>query len=633
MTIDRAGLKDLSHRAQKSPADVDKFWAQIAADVQAITESLFAHALPATLVEGAQPLFVVGGNHYHQCMSDELAAVALRCGRLRLVLGGEAGVTAMEIVTTADRTSVSLDDLAGTAHQLDARGSHSVCPELLFIIDTSAESPGTFEGEIAVDTYGADDASMTLRIRELNPDVQRGILTEAAFAAWRQRLSDAADSLSPPTRAEAMIIGRLDVSGEPLVTELHAERRRALHSTTTPLGPLGGVEAVIENLIVDLRAGVRFGAAGIAEATDDLVGEAVQSACVDGGWVDRLRLLIAAEEIWAIELVASVGQRLSSNTDDDSGSETFDHFLAKYASQRQQAEELALLLDDVVKHLPAAPESPAVRLIKRKTLGNVLVLRETAAVYSAVVRNASSHNSDATTWDEAAKTISDMDRVIVATSAESDGKHLFDRQSVEDAAVLLGELFAQQLPTARAFVDDLARQHPEAGIEGRVQIVKRQTVRELGSESRQEEQPVQETVAVLAMAIALLRGIEPHTEEEFQEMGRQILAKADQIARLHLRVGAVVSVALKGFEQFVRQAQPLAAEFVFQKMSGMKPGQAGAARDAYKRLRSKIWRARYDRGVADVVAGAASKALLKAIDAGGPRLIVRYVDRCLPAPE
>ena len=79
------------------------------------------------------------------------------------------------------------------------------------------------------------------------------------------------------------------------------------------------------------------------------------------------------------------------------------------------------------------------------------------------------------------------------------------------------------------------------------------------------------------MAIALLRGIEPHTEAEFGEMGQRILAKAEKIANLHLHAGAAVPQAFAGFERFARYAQPVFAEFVFNAMSGFKPGRAGIA--------------------------------------------------------
>ncbi len=60
-------------------------------------------------------------------------------------------------------------------------------------------------------------------------------------------------------------------------------------------------------------------------------------------------------------------------------------------------------------------------------------------------------------------------------------------------------------------------------------MVKRHAVRKLGNASRRDDVEA-ETVAELAMAIALLRGIEPHTEAEFGEMGQRILAKAEKIA-------------------------------------------------------------------------------------------------------
>jgi aminopeptidase C len=85
--------------------------------------------------------------NYHYCMPDE-AAVALRCGRLQLVLGNEIGITTMEVVTTGGQTHLDLNDLRGTAHRLDGHGT-STCPEALFIIDIDArESPEVLKWEV-----------------------------------------------------------------------------------------------------------------------------------------------------------------------------------------------------------------------------------------------------------------------------------------------------------------------------------------------------------------------------------------------------------------------------------------------------------------------------------------------------
>lgn len=74
------------------------------------------------------------------------------------------------------------------------------------------------------------------------------------------------------------------------------------------------------------------------------------------------------QEICAIQLLASTERALASDGPDDSDSDIVDQLLAKYWSQRQQAEELAALLDDVVDRLPTAPVNPAKRFVMRKAL-------------------------------------------------------------------------------------------------------------------------------------------------------------------------------------------------------------------------------------------------------------------------
>lgn len=54
---------------------------------------------------------VVGGDYYHERMSDEPAAVALRCGPLRLMFSSEEGITAAEVVSIRDQTQLDIEDL------------------------------------------------------------------------------------------------------------------------------------------------------------------------------------------------------------------------------------------------------------------------------------------------------------------------------------------------------------------------------------------------------------------------------------------------------------------------------------------------------------------------------------------
>jgi hypothetical protein len=222
---------------------------------------------------------------------------------MQLILGNEVGVTAAEIVATTDQTRLDLASLPGTRHRIKHVGDCSGFQEALLIVDSETDRPAD---ELAgdVEIYGMEDAPVPKEMHRLETKDRKAILAEAALAAWRQRLSDAADSLGPLTTADAESVGRLDIPGSPLITELRADRRRAANLSALVAGRTNDVGTVIDHLVTDLRAAVRFGAAGLVDATDFLLPESIRLACEQGGWVDRLKLLITAEEICAIELLA-----------------------------------------------------------------------------------------------------------------------------------------------------------------------------------------------------------------------------------------------------------------------------------------------------------------------------------------
>jgi hypothetical protein len=139
---------------------------------------------------------VAGIRDYHRFMSDEPAAVALSRGRFRLVLGSDVGVTAMEVVAKGDQTRLDLNVVRGTNRRLDLPRDDSNRSEALFIIGSPTDASEALEAEVVVDTFGADESKLTVQIRNSEPSVLKGVLAETAFAAWRQRLADAADSLA-----------------------------------------------------------------------------------------------------------------------------------------------------------------------------------------------------------------------------------------------------------------------------------------------------------------------------------------------------------------------------------------------------------------------------------------------------
>lgn len=575
----------------------------------------------------------VGGDIYDQSMSDDASAVSLRFGHLEVVFGTEVGISAFQMTASGDQTAVDPTDLRGTAHRLNeiAPLLDYTATDIVFIVD------GDSDVEIAATTpaatlrkFGPDDATITVAVEKSDDDARKGLLAEAAYAARRQRLADAADVVAPLTTEDAEIIGRLDLPGRPLLTELRADRRRAFKSHSFLTQSIGESECAIANIVTDLRAAVRFGAAGLAETTDERLDDAIQLACAQGGWLDRVRVLIAAEEVSAIERLALIGSRLTTNS-----SEGFDQLLAEYEAQRRLTVDLAALFTEVLDRIPSTPTNPVVRLFKGKELRGVQQVRETLTAYSTIVTILAASDRDLTTWDDAAKSLMALDRVADDDTGASHQSDVPSPPSADEAAAALGELFAAQLPAARAMIDDLVRQHPDVDAEGRVQIVKRQAVRKLSAGARYADSapPLQEVVAELAMCIALLRGFEPRTHAEFDELGRRILSRADKIANLQAQAGSALPLAVAGLGRLVQVIQPLLVEAAFRQLGGFKPTNPGAARDAYKTMRSKVWRARHDRGVAAAAAGGGANALLKAVDTAAPRLIVRYVDQSLRAPK
>ena len=539
------------------------------------------------------------------------------------------GVTAAEIAASGDVTRLDLDELPGTRDCIAKTGNSSGFDEALLVIDGASDAAGhQLAGDVEV--YGMGGAAVPPEMQAIDAALRRGIIAEAAISAWRQRLADAADSLDPLTAAEAEIVGRLDIPGRPLLTELRADRRRSANATA-PLAETAPTR-VVDDAITDLRASVRFGAAGLADAPDDGVSDAIELACRQGGWADRIRLLLAAEEIRAIESLATCGTELRHVGATGASTDVFDELFAEYAVDRRHAEELSALLDEAVARVPYAPQSPAKRLLRRKTNNDARKLRQSVEAFSSTVRTQSSPASNPTSWAAATKSLLELEQATASDAAESNGKsNAESSRSIDEAAALLGELFADRLSAARSLVDEVTRQHPGVDVDGRVQIIKRRAIRQLNAAGRQDglAQPIPEVVAELAMAIAVLRGFELRTDSEFQELGRRLLTRAERIARLQAQAGNAIPLAANGFSLFVQKIQPLLAEYLFEGLGSVRPGRPGAARNAYKAARSKVWGARYDRNIADAAAGGVADALERAINASAPRLIVRYVDRSL----
>ncbi|TQC44814.1 hypothetical protein EEB14_35145 [Rhodococcus sp. WS4] len=574
-------------------------------------------------------------------------AAAIICGCRQLVLGDEIGVTAYEVSSDGDRIRVAAADLQATARVLRDNGVEGRDFEALVVVSNAPATAryGSVHDAVAVEVLGVPDGPLAV-LATLEPGICGTVLAEAAAVAWRQRLSDASDGAGQLTAADAEVLGPIAITGAPLLTELRAERRRLLAKTTAgPTGAAPHVAAALDDVIADLRASVRFGAAGLLETPEDQVAKGVASAVADGSWIQRLRLLLAAQEVAAIELVIAARHPLRGEGSNAERPSPWQQILDTLDAERNATEDLTSILDDLRTCLPAEPTHRAQRLLRKKLHDDTRTARKVIDAYTSVTQNSAPTAADdeSITWSDAVDALGQLDDAsahgravalpVLVTSNET-GDDTEDVPSIDDIASWLGEIFARQLPQSRKQLDELGRRHPGENTEATIARVKRQAIADLGHPATGDDSPpVLETVATLAMSIALLRDIEPHTETEFAELGRRILDRTQGIADMHTRAGQAIPLAVAGFERVAQQIQPVIVEALFRAMAVAAPDSAGAARDLYKNARSVVWRARHKRGIAAVAAAGAGRALQQALGSGTARLLVREVDRTLTTPK
>ncbi|MFD0452419.1 hypothetical protein ACFQZK_17745 [Rhodococcus aetherivorans] len=206
--------------------------------------------------------------------------------RLQLVLGDEVGVTAREVSVDGERIRLGAADLRLAARVLRENGVEPVDFDALVVVSTDHETVLPFGGghdEVTVEILGVPDGPLAV-LRTLDPRVCVAMLAEATAAAWRQRLSDAADAAGQVTSADVEAVGPIAIPGAPTLTELRSERRRLLAkeaSERTPNGTDPQDSAVLDEVIADLRAAVRFGAAGLVDTPDDQLAKGLASAAAE----------------------------------------------------------------------------------------------------------------------------------------------------------------------------------------------------------------------------------------------------------------------------------------------------------------------------------------------------------------
>lgn len=570
----------------------------------------------------------------------------LRQANLLLVLGTEQDVTATEVTTQGKVVRLGPGALRATEALLQSRGVPVNDLEKLVVIDSDADPEHSADINAAHEYQGDTDDQLSAILAALSSSARTAILAEAAAAAWQQQLADAADIERRLTRAESAEVGRINVVGSPSLLELLAERRRALsvdgapslarneHSAETD------IQTSMALLITELREKVRFGAVGLADSTEDDVVGALAAAVGEKNWSTSVRLLHVAEEISAIELLLGARSNVQENNEDTQEAYAV-RILALVAEHRRETETLIVAINAALARVPE-PTNPMRRLTQRGAVKNGQQLIDAVAPFTLVTaKDVVAPDLPRSSPDEVSNLIRELDETVADMPA---GKELALSETgwgergqtsslpIEEAAAALGELFEAQLANAQHQIEELRQRHPGENAEVLVAQLKRRAITELSRDRTDGEDggtPLLDTVATLTMAIAVLRGIELRSRLDYQQLGTKILSQSGLISKIRVRARQATPIVVSGFERYVRDIQPLVIETIFHSFSAAKPSKPGAARDAYKTLRSQVWRARHNRNVGAGAARTASHALLRALDSGSARLLVRNVDRAL----
>ncbi|MCH5645629.1 hypothetical protein [Gordonia sp. ABSL49_1] len=543
----------------------------------------------------------------------------------------------MELSAAGDKTRLEPAELRALSPILES--SADATDALLIVEDGVSTTKGDDARAIDIVINGQEESPLASAVSTLDETGRTLALTEATLTAWRQRLSDAADVMPALTSEDANEFGQIAITGKPLITGLHAEQRRLLRARISGgdalVGDQQALAGVIDAAIDELFASIRFGLAAASQTDDGEFTKAIKRCLDTGQWGDQLRFLVVAQEIRAIQLLLTLD---TDNRDSASGLASARNAFDQCTSQRLKTGDISEIISVIVSRLPEPPLNIAARLRKRHLVRDAEQVRERCLAYASAFASPDPDSAEHMTWQQALDELLELDRVvstdiallpaIVQDPEQTAGPADF---GAEEAAELLGELFSQQLPRARESVSELQRQHPGADADTMIRIVKRQFMIKLQDDlhSDNPNQRVVETVACLTMAFAIVRGVVPHSGPEFTALGERIILGTTKITAMYGKADAAQSAVFAGVTVFAKYFQRDLVELVFSMLGAFKPGQAGVARDLFKILRSRVWRARFDKRVGNAAGMGAAAAFKRGIDVGAPRLIVRLVDRAM----
>ena len=390
-------------------------------------------------------------------------------GPVTLAIGRDTAITQWEILghMTADR--VSPDSIA--------RGIQLV----------EAELPAEAVGSLFIDERaGAEDFAAAPEI-----PARRFLIAETMAAVWRSRIQDIADASAPLYQDAVNNLGRLDISGQRLLNELLAQRRRE------PSAEAGEVE-VLTTLVHELRQSVVFGAAGFMAADPADLKATTQQALAPDGWIHKLSLLIAAQECLAGVILTHIRTTPVSPAAAEELTRTCTFMLVNRAADRDLAEQLS----ETVQRLQD-PQWRATNVVKK------IISRATHRMLDGAVHSIGTFVKLRQGSENTFPTL-ELTPGTPAGSNEILDAELVPEFEPEELATILGDLFEKMLPDATAYVEKLVRDHPKDTLQQRENRARRR-FSDLASgrtvDTNHGYLELDEAVALHAMTLAVLREV------------------------------------------------------------------------------------------------------------------------------
>lgn len=366
-------------------------------------------------------------------MTDSRMA-SVRARGFTAVVGDESALTKLHVPTDVAVTPLELADVPATRQFLASRG-----------IDTAKLAALSLNSD-AVDMaayglVGSPSCSLLHAGDRLTDDLQQAIVVEAAAAAWRLRLADASTSLASIIPADRAPIRKpLIVNGRGLLTLL-AERRCAL---TTLGGNAHGIEDTVSasrtiELASKIQNQITNGARTLGSFSDDRPMNDAKSALANEGWVRLIPMLVAANEIIAIELQLAAAESIRRSQRPALSAATLDTAFENFTRSRSMVDDL---LAELEKALNSSRQSAKYRFriqpkYRHRSLHDVLRVLEVTSTLTEGI------------WTRADKYPVPEPPELAPDKKLTTNALASAPVSSSDIAEILGQHFSDALPTAR----------------------------------------------------------------------------------------------------------------------------------------------------------------------------------------